>query len=220
MEYLFARHYMYDLLRRTFLEEPSIDFLCLVQQCDAITFLLQHFSEDEKFINHYKQCINSLRSNRLDENSEAYQDLHWDFTQLFIGPHNLPASPWESSYKNDHLLFTEITDSVQKIYQQHGFYLAETEYEAPDHIGFELDFVFNLNEKLLNSTVRNSEEMRVNIQIQYQFIEQHLHSFLDEFSQNMHKYALTDFYKNMALVLNEFIQIDLKKLKLLLNKFN
>lgn len=79
-------------------------------------------------------------------NMEDYENLHWDYTRMFIGPLALPAPPWESVYvRKDQLLFQEIMVAVQRKYEESSFVLCDQNMEAEDHVDIELDFMFHLN---------------------------------------------------------------------------
>src|SRR3546814_11018389 len=49
------------------------------------------------------------------------------------------------------LLFQECTRSVEEYYRAHGFRLKGCEFEAADHVGFELDFIFALSGAVLQT---------------------------------------------------------------------
>ncbi|WP_066106698.1 molecular chaperone [Gallibacterium salpingitidis] len=215
MNYLFTRHYIYDLLRRLFIEEPNIDLLIFLKENKLINTIYNELSENQEICNLYKSWLDELLNKNISSHSDDYQELHWDFTQLFVGPHILPAPPWESSYKGDYLLFTETTANVEKYYQQYSFYLPEREIEAADHIGFELDFIYHLNQKAL--TICNElSELEFNLKAQYMFLIEHLLSFIHLFSLNIQQYAQTDFYKKLAHFIEEFIKFDSEKINSLL----
>lgn len=62
---------------------------------------------------------------------------------MFIGPRELPAPPWESSYLNeDKLLFQEETLQVRMSYLKYNFIPKNYPHEADDHIALELDFMY------------------------------------------------------------------------------
>ncbi|QOL13432.1 TorD/DmsD family molecular chaperone [Dickeya dianthicola] len=219
MDYLLIRHYIYDLLRRFFIEEPSVNFLTFLQQGNTAEIIHSQLPESPAITQQYQACINALSNKNISENSDDYHGLHWDFTQLFIGPHTLPAPPWESSYKNDRLLFTETTNEVEQYYQRYGFHLSKKEYEAADHIGFELDFIYHLSQKPLSQEFDDINNLRDGLNGQGYFLNNHLLSFIDTFTTNIAKNAQTDFYKNLASFTAEFVKFDAKKIESILLQF-
>lgn len=220
MDYLFVRHYIYDLLRRSFIEEPSVEFLNFIQQEANAEILHQNFTDNSPCLQYYQACVKALKGKVFTNESEDFTDLHWDFTQLFIGPHELPAPPWESSYKNDRLLFGSTTNEVQQYYQQYYFQLDDKEYEAADHIGFELDFIYHLSDRAISLDLDQANSLKDNLAVQLNFIQQHLLSFMDSFANNVKQYALTDFYKNLAMFCATFVQFDVRELEKIINHLN
>lgn len=213
MNYLFLRQYIYDLLRRSLIEEPNVEFLTFIQQVKNSEIIVQNLNKNVPL---FLACIESLKDKNLTVNSEDFENLHWDFTQLFIGPHRIPAPPWESSYKNERLLFSTTTSEIQQLYQQYGFELDSKEYEAADHLGFELDFIYHLNNQIITQDLTTTQ-LKENLMIQLQFIQQHLLSFIHNFTVNVKKHALTDFYKNLVLFCCAFIQDDADELAKMIN---
>ena len=95
-----ARVFAYDLLRRTFLQEPVQDFLVRLSQNElAMAFPFQEENED------IAQGVQKLTAYLQQYTAEGlaqteYEKLHWEYTRLFIGPHEVAAPPWESVYLN------------------------------------------------------------------------------------------------------------------------
>lgn len=217
MEYLYVRLNLYDLLRRIFIGEPDVTLLLFLKEINVSDFTGVHFSDVPTVSQYLQLSLSSLEDKVISDCSDDFHNLHWDFTRLFIGPDTLPAAPWESSYKNNGLLFTETTLQVAMYYQQHGFCLPENEVEAADHVGFELDFIYHLNNKILSPNSPGQALLKDNLTCQVFFIENHLMAFVGILMNNVARHAYTDFYKNMALFTAEFIKFDLIKLKSLLS---
>lgn len=216
MNYMFARLNVYDLLRRIFIEEPSVPLLQYLKTID-MDYLVPHEELNvSSGIEYLANSLNYLKGITISTTSQAYQELHWDYTQLFIGPHELPASPWESSYKHDRLLFTQTTMDVAKFYSENGFYLPESEHEAADHIGFELDFMYHLARNVDFDTSLLSFKNIHNVKNQVNFLENHLLSFLDELMGKIQNSAQTDFYINISRFTKEFINYDYQEIKTIL----
>ena len=101
-----VRLHTYDLLRRTFWQEPSQEFLqSLIQTEQMASF---PFSDESSLIAEGAKDVISYLDELKPLRDETFDQLHWDYTQLFIGPNKLAAPPWESAYLNeDRLLFQE-----------------------------------------------------------------------------------------------------------------
>ncbi|AOQ24114.1 Tat proofreading chaperone DmsD [Moorella thermoacetica] len=118
-----ARKFAYNLLRNTFIQEPSREFIDLLERDEVI--LSFPFAEDNQEIgagvdqvNKYLERYTSLAA---DARGEELERLRWDYTRMFVGPYQLSAPPWESAYLNDErLLFQEETLAVRRIYLRYG----------------------------------------------------------------------------------------------------
>src|SRR3546814_1524283 len=148
-DYLCILHYIYDLLRRLFIEEPTPELLSLVQKGGKVVRTdfpcgLEHAVQGSLVL-----IIGALSGRSLSACYSDYEDIHWDFTRLFIGPQAPVAPPWESCYVGAGLLFQECTRSVEEYYRAPGFRLKRCEFEAADNVGFELAFIFALSGSVL-----------------------------------------------------------------------
>lgn len=208
-ELLYARAYAYDILRRSFIEEPSKEYLkVFVQQRMAEKFPFKEdsigISEGIKDIKDYFQRFDVVH------NQSQFDELHWDYTRMMIGPFELPAPPWESIYvQKEPLLFQKCTMDVRKKYQHFGFETADHHFEADDHIGLELDFLYHLNKLCLHSAEEgNLNEVHYLLTEQEKFINQHLLEFAPQFSERVIENANTQFYIGMAKILTHYLQTD------------
>ncbi len=210
-EYLFARQYCYDLLRRLFIEEPSIELITYLQQQKALGFFALIIKE-ASVIDAIKNIDDWLAARSFIKDKADYEDLHWDFTRLFIGPETPPAPPWGSVYlSRDKLLFQKSTQEVKAIYNANGFRLNSSEREAADHIGFELDFLYHMSCKnctLLNDNKLNTKQFTDLLTIQRHFLQTHLLSFSATFCRNIYNHADTLFYRAISILLQQFLKRD------------
>lgn len=208
----YSRQYAYDILRRFFIEEPSKEYLMQFVQKNMIDFF--PFKEDSEMIQEGILDIQTYLSTHdvvhIDQN---YQDLHWDYTRMFIGPYELPAPLWESYYvRKDSLLFQETTMNVRKYYEKYGISVKDFNLEADDHMGLELDFIYHLNEqciKIANIPDQiNQHELKHLLIDQSKFLNDHLLQFVSELSQRIIKHADTGFFIGLAKILQHYLQID------------
>ncbi|UII56570.1 molecular chaperone TorD family protein [Cytobacillus spongiae] len=199
------RVFAYDILRRTFLEEPTKELVEKFQDgvIKFFPFKEEHtlLIEGVDLVNHYFEIF--------DMNSN-FDGLHWDYTKMFIGPYQLPAPMWGSSYVNkDGLLFQEETLRVRRFYLEYSFEPFHYGREAEDHLGLELDFMYQLS-KLTNELLINDDIPQL-IKIltdQRYFLREHLLNWIPMFRSNVIEHADTNFYKGMVNVLNGFLIID------------
>ncbi|MEQ6378272.1 molecular chaperone TorD family protein [Bacillaceae bacterium S4-13-56] len=220
-EVLFARKYAYDILRRFFLEEPSQEYLKPFVQRNMINQF--PFLYDSPGIQEGVWDIQKyLQQHDVVNNKVIFEDLHWDFTRMTIGPFELTVPPWESYYtRKNQLLFQELTMDVRRTYKKFNYEVKEFNLEADDHIGLELDFMYHLNSlalQLENSSSKDSVELlSYLLQEQDKFLKKHLLKFGPTFSNNMIKNAETGFYIGMAKILKHFLTLDSEVLHELLN---
>ncbi len=139
---------------------------------------------------------------KIDLNSEQeLEDLLWEFTRLFIGPYKLPCPPWESVYTSGRrLMMQEAYDEVQDFYQDVGLEIRNPEINA-DHIGAELNFLAVLYGKMNG----DPEKRLYYMDIAKRFLDEHLMSWIPQFTLDMEEAACFALYKVLAQVTREFI---------------
>lgn len=214
IDYLYMRHYTYDLLRRVFIEEPSLDLLTYLQNEGNLDVLGLSDNMNASTAPLVDQIKLYLSEKTFKQGEFDYENLHWDYTRLFIGPEAPPAPPWESFYTDDKLLFQQTTQDVKKVYTQNGYALGKHEFEAADHIGFELDFMYHLSGKCIDAIEENEETLEHSppylntLETQHSFLHNHLLAFTDQFSKNVSEHSDTAFYKSFALLLSTFLKHD------------
>jgi TorA maturation chaperone TorD len=214
-DYLYSREFGYDLFRRLFIEEPTQELLLFLQGQDIVT-LFDELQDNADFLSAAKTLNDYLASHCFDGDGSDFDDLHWDFTRLFIGPEQLPAPPWESVYlSKDKLLFQQCTNEVKRIYHQNGFFLPENETEAADHIGFELDFLYHQSALTvaLFEQPNADRELAAAMALQIDFLQRHPLAFCPSFSANVQQYAETEFYRSFAAILPLFLSTDKRRLE-------
>jgi TorA maturation chaperone TorD len=220
-EILLAREYAYDILRRVFVEEPSREYLAVFMKngmLDIFPFLNDSagMKVGTAQIQEYFEHLDPVN------NESDFENLHWDYTRMFVGPFELSCPPWESVYvRKDRQLFQQTTLEVRKEFMKYGFASSSQYMEAEDHIGLELDFMYHLNHLCIkianNEGIGPAEELQELLQVQQQFLQQHLLAFVPEFTQRVAENADTLFFKGAARLLNHFLEMDSEVLKELLS---
>ncbi len=192
------RGYGYDVLKKLFYVEPAKQLIQSLR--DNKIFDNFPFRESKNLIDTGINIINKFFADKKDDN-EMISEIRWDFTQLFVGPYALPAPPWESVYRsNEHLLYQDTAFEVRRDYLKYNFIPKNYPHEADDNIGFELDFMLQLSTD--KSALRDSRK----------FLQEHLTKWIPDFSRDVQKYALTEFYRGAAIILKGFIFEDLNLL--------
>lgn len=215
LDFLYARQFAYDVLRRLLTEEPTPELLQYL--CEAGLALFPCENNLPVMSDAIAAMQKDLNSRQLQAGADDFEALHWDFTRLFIGPEAPPAAPWESTYvSRDKLLFQECTLAVKSFYKKYGFELAQKEFEAADHIGYELDFMWNLSQQIAALAEQETEltdEIKRLLDASSTFLNDHLLAFITPFCRELHNHANTPFYRQLSALLEPFLRNDDKKIK-------
>ena len=208
-----TRAFIYDVLRRTFLEEPTKAFLNLIMEKE-FTAGFPFAEENEEIREGIAQIAAFLQEHDLKSEDE-YNDLHWDYTRMFIGPDKLPAPLWESAYLNkERLLFQEQTLKVRHAYLKYQFLPKHFRQEADDHLGLELDFMYQLSELSLKYLQQQDfTGLSEVLEDQKAFLQDHLLKWVPELTQKILASANLAFYQGMAKILNGYLALDLEALE-------
>lgn len=212
-----TRIFAYDLLRRTFLEEPSKEFLGIITEEGFIESF--PFIEENKEIREGVSKVATFLEGHDLTSEEDYDSLHWDYTRMFIGPDKLPAPLWESAYLNkDRLLFQEVTLNVRQAYLKYQFLPKYFRQEADDHLGLELDFMYQLSNQALEC-LKSQEYTRFSevLRDQRDFLQEHLLKWVSDLADKILANAKLDFYPGMAEILKGYLALDFEALKELLD---
>jgi len=205
-----ARVFAYDLLRRIFLQEPAQDFLVKLSQNELVlAFPFQE--ENEDIVQGVQKLAAYLKACSAEGLAQAeYEKLHWEYTRLFIGPHEVAAPPWESVYLNkDKLLFQQETRLVRLAYLKYAFLPLLYQQEADDHIGLECDFMYQLaNLAYEKAEANDSTALQEVIQDQAEFLTEHLLLWVPAFAEKVTAHADTVFYQGAVQVLSGFLVVD------------
>lgn len=200
IEKLKEERYIFNLLKHIFWAEPAKEFLRDIQNVDIIP-------EEDEIDRGLNLIIETVKSNnsRLDE----YQnDLSLEFAMLFIGPQNPPAVPYASFYLSEsHSLMTDETIDVRKQYLEAGMAVKELYSIPDDHIGIELEFIYYLTQKIIESFERGerAEASRL-FEIRNDFLRGHMAAWVPSFADNVMNSTTEDFYKGAAFILNGIIK--------------
>lgn len=211
------RAFMYDLLRRAFLQEPSLEFLAFLKESGLLDGF--PFQEDQQEIAEGVAEIRTLMREKDITSPEVYDSLHWDYTRMFIGPDRLPAPLWESAYlSKERLLFQEQTLQVRQAYLKYHFLPKQLGQEADDHLGLELDFMYQLTLQAKEAMEKEDLDKLKQIFLdQKDFLENHLLLWVPELTLKIKESAKLSFYPGIAKILKGYLTLDLEALEELLD---
>lgn len=137
--------------------------------------------------------------NKLEElEDETVERFEYDFNRLFVGPKQLLASPYESSYRNEEgVVLQQDTLKVRNFYHVAGLQLAEEGKYPDDHIQFELEFICYLLSK------SDSQEMKSLYSL---FLEKHLLAWYSKHCKQIEFNSQNTITLAMAYLLRDFLQ--------------
>jgi len=131
-----------------------------------------------------------------------------DYAKLFVGPFDVLAAPYGSIYlDNERKVMGDSTMDACRQYAEAGLEIDASFKEAPDHIAVELEFLYYLNYRYLET---NELMYLVKQEI---FLNTHLGLWIDDFTKAVVKHSNTDFYINLTLLTQKFIKEDMQFLK-------
>lgn len=207
--------YLYRLFQNIFGNAPSteqIDILTSDTTKDAFEiFRTDNNSSYEKGLEHLSRLEKYYRKDK----KIALEKLTSEYNYLLIGPHKLPAPPWESVYRTtERLLFQESTLEVRRYYLNHSFIPAEYPHVADDHLALELDFMANLSS--MTEKAYEEQDMEQVLQLldeQKSFLKEHLLLWVPEFAERIQESPTLYLYPNMATMLKEFLEIQIEAIE-------
>ena len=140
----------------------------------------------------------------------ALEPLRIDYARLFVGPFELLAPPYGSVYlEGARQVMGGSTIDAKNRYQAAGLNMSSSIKEAPDHIAIELEFMYYLIFKEIESLEQADLESAMNyLETQQDFLKIHLGRWISEFAAKVEENARTDFYKHLARATKIFVQQD------------
>lgn len=201
-EMLAYRHSVYDLLRRVFLWQFPLELFE-----DIVKASRGELNDPSSPEAPLKAYLSSLPAERLEE---VHREIHIEYTRLFIGPHHLPAPPYESVYRNPkRLMMQDETIDVRLFYAKNGFRVTRISQEPDDTIGIELEFMLAMSKASLDAFSANDRSRLSGVlATQMQFWELHLSKWVPNFCQDIIENSSSEFWKRIAAFTRGFLEED------------
>lgn len=150
-----------------------------------------------------------LKAEKDQENEELKYKV--EYTHLFLLPEGV--HPYESVYRGKKkLLMDKPWEEVRKFYRRLGVIKDKDELHPEDHISTELGFMSFMSYLTLESLIED-KDIIVLVKLQVEFIENHLLKWVPQLKENIIENKYSDIYKPVILLVNDFINTDLEKLK-------
>ncbi len=180
--------------------------------------LLKSIEEDENILSFFPTYAIWKRREEYNRKELIEQYLNVDFTNLFL----LHLIPYESFYtREDQMMETGGDNPVQAIFNAFEFKveLDKARVMAADHIGIELEFMYELCKAELKALENGDIEIAKQLaQLQYGFMKEHIVEWAPMYLLNVKNEAGTAFYFDLADFALEFILSDFEYLSALKDK--
>lgn len=142
--------------------------------------------------------------------AQDLQTLLVDYTRLFLGPLQMLASPYGSSWLSAPAPVQDNPPlAVLDLYSAGGFEVDESFRELPDHVAVELEFlyllIFNKNKA---SQAGNMDDLTLTELLQRRFLGEHLGAWIGPFAAAVKASAETAFYRELAAFTERFVQLE------------
>lgn len=128
------------------------------------------------------------------------QDLLVDYTQLFLGPVEPVAQPYECAWRRDDGRMHDAAGELSTLYGEAGFAMDESFHDLPDHVAAELEFLYLL-------IFRGATDL------EKRFLEQHLGTWVAPFTHAVDAGARSDFYRTLARITGRFVRMEADRLE-------
>jgi len=180
--------------------------------------LLKSIETDENMLSFFPTYASWKKRDKYNRKELIEQYLNVDFTNLFL----LHLIPYESFYtREDQMMETGGDNPVQAIFNAFEFKveLDKARVMAADHIGIELEFMYELckaEEKALEDG--DIEIAKQLAQLQYGFMKDHIVEWMPMYLINVKNESGTAFYFDLADFILEFIMSDFQYLSDLKDK--
>lgn len=185
--------YAYNFLRQLFLKEPTKEFLTDISRIDLPQ------SADAPFSEGLIMIVDEAKKNaaRLDAWTE---ELGLEYARLFIGPFNPPAIPYASFYlSKSRSLMTDETIDVRKRYLEAGMSVKELYSTPDDHIGIELEFIYDLTRRIIELLESGEREEASRLfEIRTGFISRHMDLWVPFFAEKVLEATNSNFFRGAA----------------------
>lgn len=147
------------------------------------------------------------RSITGQDHEEALLDLARDRARLMRGANNEGMEPpYESLYIEAGAKSNITNGSINRFFADSGFAKISDVKDAPEQIGVEINFVATLMQReAVALREDNAEAAAYWCEMRDRFMEQHLGRWVHAYAKAMHEHANTQFYRGVALLIEEVI---------------
>ena len=129
------------------------------------------------------------------------EGLSLAYARLFLGPFEILASPYASSYlEPDQRLMGEVSQAVAHEYVEAGLAPGARPHEAPDHVALEWEFVYYLTYQYISTGEERWIEQR------NRYLSTHMACWMPSFAQRITQAEQHIFYDAVAVFLKKLFE--------------
>ena len=197
-----SRFSVYQVLARLWIEE--VDEV-LWQGMKDIAFPSLH--ETPQLNSAYRKLENYISN----AGPNVLKELAVDYALLCRGSDpKKGADPYESVHRNQFgLMMQDEWEEVLRFYYEVDLKRSSSSIEPEDHLGIELECMALLCKKYTEAYGQEDEETCMHsIKMQLQMLEAHLLQWVPSFEEEVLKISKTEFYRSLAAITNEYLQMD------------
>ncbi len=212
---LYNRHFLYELLYKTFARAPDRDYLeLLTAEETGERFALLGGGVLEKA----PAFLARIRDER--EAPEYLDRLKDEYTRLFVGPTEMSAPPWESVYTGEEgMLFQLSTLEVRDFYRRFGLLPEGYPRVADDSLALELGFMAELARRSVAAFEAGDDAaLAAVLRGALDFLNAHLLIWVPRLLERMAGAESDWLYPQMVLVLDSFLKRDRETLNDILSE--
>ncbi|CAM2885246.1 molecular chaperone TorD [Vibrio rarus] len=174
-------------------------------QSSAVRGFLAGLGENPQLSEAVEALVDAF--DRLQQREDAQLELSADFCNLFLTSDKYAALPYASLYLEENkLLNGKPAQDMTQLMLNKGIKVDGHFNEPADHLAIELDFLGNLIIRC--NALEKESHMEAALAEQKALIEQHLLTWIPQFSADCKRYDEFGFYAAVSVLLVNFCKID------------
>ncbi|EEY44270.1 TPA: molecular chaperone TorD [Vibrio mimicus] len=194
---------IYWWLSSLFIKELSEQDITHYHSAEIRTFL-SGLADEESLADDVRSLIDAL--NRLQDRQDAQLELAADFCDLFLKSDRDSALPYASVYTDKGLLNGKPAQQMRELLAAHEVKVDQNLNEPADHLAIQLDFLAHL--VISTNKLEQNSEVNAALQVQSDFISQHLLTWLPVFVERCTQFDTFGLYAAVARLALAFVKQD------------
>ena len=142
--------------------------------------------------------------------AEGPDRLLVDYTHLFLGPVQVLAKPYESSWSGTDDSGPESIHTTMELYREGGFDVSDDFHELPDHIAVELEYLYLLRSRENHGRQTGNVDVTNKARgLRCRLLAEHLGRWTVPFTAEMKAGAETNYYRELADLTSSYVNLEL-----------